>query len=243
MPVAPKAANAWPYKAVSQASNAKGSGATPAATASAHEDDAPENRPLHVGFAVSAAFAMTHHDHFPACSSKRSPAGLALRDVRIIPLDKPSSFLASLRGASLQEQEFRLHHRSLLEVERQALFAQSLQPSVAREATWRACVLGFVLPKRVCRHAVRRNLIRRIMREGLRKHLLQAPDWPLEPPVLVLKLTRKLPETFASARSLPLGRHLRQQVQALLLQYSARLARPTTASGVVPNPVPQRAKS
>jgi ribonuclease P protein component len=219
-----------------------------------------------VGFAVSEAFAMTHRDHSSTCSPNHSSAGLASREVRIFPLDRPQSFLASLRGAGLQAQEFRLHHRSLLEAERQALCSQRLWPDTARsgeiiqclaptepsmsrtsclggEVAWRACVLGFVLPKRVCKHAVRRNLIRRIMREGLRKHLLQASDWPLEPPVLVLKLTRKLPETFASARSLPLGRHLRLQVQSLLLQYSARMARQATASGEAPGPVVPESKS
>lgn len=168
--------------------------------------------------------------------------------VRIVPLARPSSFLASLRGPGLQVEEFRLHHRSLQETERQDLYTQlSRRRSASPDAliqtlataeykpqerfgvdatlALRACVLGFVLPKRVCKHAVRRNLIRRVMREGLRNHLLQAPDWPVEPPVLVLKLTRKLPERFSSAGSSPLGHYVRQQVQALLSQYSARRGR------------------
>ncbi|SCC91353.1 conserved hypothetical protein [Thiomonas sp. X19] len=168
-------------------------------------------------------------------------ANVDLFDVRIVPLDQPQSFLASLRAPGLQAQEFRLHHRSLLALEAERLGLTPPNParpdtesSIAGAAPVRpgaspmaprCCVLGFVLPKRVCKHAVRRNLIRRHMREGLRAHLLQAPDWPLEPPVLVLKLTRKLPETFSSARSPLLGRYVRQQLQALLSQYSARLAR------------------
>ncbi len=157
--------------------------------------------------------------------------------VRIVPLDRPQSFLLSLRAPGLQAQEFRLHHRSLLALEAEHLgltspdaTRQATQPSIAGspDAGFRAvrgCVLGFVLPKRVCKHAVRRNLIRRHMREGLREHLLQALDWPPQPPVLVLKLTRKLPETFGSARSPRLGSYVRRQLQALLHQYSARWAR------------------
>jgi ribonuclease P protein component len=226
----------------------------PAAKVSAHEDEVSENRQPRVGFAVSEAFVMTHRDQPLSRSPNHAPADLTSRVVRIFPLDRPQSFLASLRGAGLQEQEFRLHHRSLLETERQALFAQHLWQDAARsdevirgltasdpsgprgacagrDAARRACVLGFVLPKRMCKHAVRRNLIRRVMREGLRKHLLQAPDWPLEPPVLVLKLSRKLPETFTSAKSRLLGIYVRQQLQALLRQYSARLARQALVSG------------
>ncbi len=174
---------------------------------------------------------------FGATSGK---ADVEVFDVRIVALDRPQSFLDSLRAPGLQAQEFRLHHRSLLALE--AVRLGLTPPKSPRQCPQgapasadaglraaRCCVLGFVLPKRVCKHAVRRNLIRRHMREGLRAHLLQAPDWPLEPPVLVLKLTRKLPETFSSARSPLLGRYVRQQLQTLLRQYSVRWARPPVA--------------
>jgi ribonuclease P protein component len=136
----------------------------------------------------------------------------AVGKVRFLPLNRPESFVSSLRAPGVQAQEFRLHHRSLQHGD-----------AIQVPAGQRSCVVGFVLPKRLCRHAVRRNMIRRVAREGLRAWLRQADEWPEQPPVLVFKLTRKLPEAFTSARSPALRSHVRASVLELLQRYRERL--------------------
>ena len=149
---------------------------------------------------------------------------LAERETLLLPLNRPESFLVSLRGPSLYAEEFRLHFRDAREPDVANDVLQSCDPSR------RICVFGFVLPKRLCKHAVRRNLIRRVTRECLREHLRTAPDWAsAPPPVLVLKLTRKLPEAFISASSPALGQYVRARIQRLLNLY-ARRGRPSVAT-------------
>ena len=150
----------------------------------------------------------------------------AVMKTRLLPLNKPSSFLASLRAASVQTEEFRLHLREARESEVTPEALQLCGPSS------RICVLGFVLPKRVCKHAVRRNLIRRVARACLHDHLKSMPGWPVTPPVLVFKLTRKLPETFTSAASPALAQYVRVRIQALLQQYARR----SMSSATLPQP-------
>lgn len=135
---------------------------------------------------------------------------------RLLPLNQPQAFVASLRAPSVHADEFRLHVRDAEE--------SDITPDVLHVCgpSGRICILGFVLPKRVCKHAVRRNLIRRVTRECLREHLKNAVDWPSTPPVLVLKLTRKLPDTFISAGSPALARHVRSSIRALLQHYTRR---------------------
>lgn len=148
---------------------------------------------------------------------------LAERETLLLPLSRPESFLVSLRGPSVCAEEFRLHFREAREHD---VANDVLQSS---DSSGRICVFGFVLPKRLCKHAVRRNLIRRVTRECLREHLRTAPLWPsAPPPVLVLKLTRKLPETFVSASSPALGRYVRARIQVLLNLYAGR-GRPSVA--------------
>jgi ribonuclease P protein component len=142
---------------------------------------------------------------------------LAEPETLLLPLNRPESFSASLRGPSVHAEEFRLHFRDAREPDVANEVLQSCGPA------GRICVLGFVLPKRLCKHAVRRNLIRRATRDGLREHLRTVPDWPsAPPPVLVLKLTRKLPETFVSASSPALSRYVKARIQALLNLYARR---------------------
>ena len=149
--------------------------------------------------------------------------------IRLVPLTRPESFSASLRGQGVRGPEFYLHHRA-------ALDADGIQPG----ACTRECVLGFVVPKRLCKQAVRRNLIRRVMREALREVMRQDDlRWPSPAPVLVLKLTRKLPDSFVSASSRNLMRYVRTQIQHLLRQYHARILREAftdVAPASVPNP-------
>ena len=133
--------------------------------------------------------------------------------IRLVPLTRPESFSASLRGRGVRGQDFYLHHRM-------AVDADGIQPG----ACSRQCVLGFVVPKRLCKQAVRRNLIRRVMREALRE-IMHRDDvsWPERTPVLVLKLTRKLPDAFVSANSHSLMQYVRTQIQQLLRQYHERI--------------------
>ncbi len=139
--------------------------------------------------------------------------------IGLVPLMRPESFSASLRGRGVRGQDFYLHHRM-------AVDADGIQPG-----PWdRQCVLGFVVPKRLCKQAVRRNLIRRVMREALRE-VMRRDDlsWTGPTPVLVLKLTRKLPDSFVSANSRSLMQYVRTQIQQLLRQYRERTLREGSA--------------
>ncbi|MBW4048783.1 MAG: ribonuclease P protein component [Proteobacteria bacterium] len=149
--------------------------------------------------------------------------------IRLVPLTRPESFSASLRGRGVRGQELYLHHRAALDAD-----------GIQLGACTRECVLGFVVPKRLCKQAVRRNLIRRVMREALREVMHQDDlRWPSPTPVLVLKLTRKLPESFVSANSRNLMRYVRTQIQLLLRQYHERILREAFTDAVpasFPNP-------
>ncbi len=138
--------------------------------------------------------------------------------VRLIALSRPSGFMASLRASGVQACEFRLHRREVSVDDR-------LLERVSQHPPARSCVVGFVVPKRYCRHAVRRNLIRRVMREALRRYMLEAIEWPADPPVLVFRLMRALPTTFVSASSPALRLYVGACARDLLRRDAARSAR------------------
>ena len=130
--------------------------------------------------------------------------------------------MASLRASAVQASEFRLHRREVTVDDR-------IPAQVSQDPPSRSCVVGFVVPKRYCRHAVRRNLIRRVMREALRAHIREAAQWPADPPVLVFRLVRALPASFISASSPALRRHVGESAQALLRRDALKCARETVA--------------
>ena len=87
-------------------------------------------------------------------------------------------------------------------------------------------MLGFMLPKRWCRHAVRRNLLRRVLREALREALRDAATAAaLADTALIVRLTARLPAEFVSAASPALRRHVRDAAQQLIAQLLQRRAR------------------
>lgn len=134
----------------------------------------------------------------------QSPAPRPAR--RLVALHRPQSFATSLRASALREHEFRLHCRPL---------------QAADQVEAASCVIGFVLSKRHCKHAVRRNMIRRVFRERLRARL---GDIACDPPlVLVLRLAERIPATFVSADSPLLRRHVAAAVDALLQRCIARI--------------------
>ena len=146
--------------------------------------------------------------------------------VRLIALSRPSGFMASLRAPGVQASEFRLHRR-------EAAVDDRLPQPPSEDPPARSCVVGFVVPKRFCRHAVRRNLVRRVMREALRAHVREAQVWPADPPVLVFRLMRALPADFVSASSPKLRQYVRECAQELLRRDAAKAAR-AAAAGMLP---------
>ncbi len=131
--------------------------------------------------------------------------------VRLLAVSRPESYSASLRARWVQAGEFRLHYRD-------ACVEDALPDPGARPC----CALGFVLPKRQCRHAARRNLIRRVAREALRDALRArgvAQDASAAVPVLVLRLQSRLGEQWVSAQSPALRRYLRQTLSQLLADW------------------------
>lgn len=145
---------------------------------------------------------------------KRKPDPAA--PAKLLALLRPESFGASLRARWVQAGEFRLHYRELSPEDR--------LPEATAQA---ACAVGFVLPKRLCKQAARRNLIRRVARERLRAHLgeqlgehARAPGQAL--PVLVLRLQARLDPSWRSAQSEPLRRYLHETMARLLAQWSER---------------------
>ena len=144
------------------------------------------------------------------CGAQRP--GELLPPVRLLPLSRPESFAVSLRSRWVQAGELRLHFRV-------ANPADALPPA----GTLPACALGFVLSRKQCRHAARRNLIRRIARERVRAHLRRHPR-PAEPeaaalPVLVLRLQRRFDAQWRSQQSQPLRRYLQGLLEQLLGQW------------------------
>ncbi len=131
---------------------------------------------------------------------------------KLLALLRPESFGASLRARWVQAGEFRLHYRSASE-----------QDALSEPTAQVACAVGFVLPKRQCKHAARRNLIRRVARERLRAHLLSHPREPgQELPVLVLRLQTRLDARWRSAQSDALRRYLHQTLEQLLGAWEAK---------------------
>lgn len=132
--------------------------------------------------------------------------------VHLLALLRPESFGASLRARWVQAGEFRLHYRGASEQD-------ALSPPTAQAA----CAVGFVLPKRQCKHAARRNLIRRIAREHIRRHLLEhdvspepVPGQTRSLPVLVLRQQARLGPQWVSAQSPALRRYLHETLGRLL---------------------------
>jgi len=124
-------------------------------------------------------------------------------------LRQPEAFAASFAARYAQQAEFRLHYR-----------AAPAEWLVATNGP-RLCWLGLVVPKKFCKPAVRRNLIKRVMRQALREVSLP-PTALMQAPVLMLRLTRKLPAEFRSARSPALLAYVQQAVNALLRSWIER---------------------
>lgn len=124
-------------------------------------------------------------------------------------LRQPEAFAACFAARYAQQAEFRLHYRAA-PVELGAPLPGARQ-----------CWLGLVIPKKFCKPAVRRNLIKRVMRQALRELCLPAPA-VLQAPILMLRLTRKLPAEFRSARSPALLAYVQQVVNALLKSWIER---------------------
>ena len=124
-------------------------------------------------------------------------------------LRQPDAFAALFAARYVQRDEFRLHYRAV----------PGEWDGTASTAS--RCWLGLVIPKKFCKAAVRRNLIKRVMRQALRDlHLPEAAQ--MQAPVLMLRLTRKLPTDFRSARSPALLAYVQQAVNALLQAWIER---------------------
>ncbi|MGE0073071.1 MAG: ribonuclease P protein component [Thiomonas sp.] len=124
-------------------------------------------------------------------------------------LRQPDAFAACFASRYVQYAEFRLHYRP----------APAEWSSL--DAVAQTCWLGLVIPKKFCKAAVRRNLIKRVMRQSLRQ--LQLPGSAvMRAPVLMLRLTRSLPADFHSASSPALLAYVRQAVNALLQDWIER---------------------
>ena len=124
-------------------------------------------------------------------------------------LRQPDAFAACFGARYVQAAEFRLHYRPA-------------QPGECEPGPrGPGCCLGLVVPKKFCKSAVRRNLIKRSMRQALRE--VDLPSGArMQAPVLMLRLTRKLPPEFDSAASAPLRRHVRDAIGAMLTGWMER---------------------
>lgn len=127
-------------------------------------------------------------------------------------LRQPEAFAAMFAARYAQQAEFRLHYRAA-----PTEWVQDAAPASAQPRCW----LGLVIPKKFCKPAVRRNLIKRVMRQALRELRLPS-EAQLQAPVLMLRLTRKLPAEFRSARSPVLLAYVQQAVNALLKSWIER---------------------
>lgn len=128
-------------------------------------------------------------------------------------LRRPESFAASFTAPSVQAAEFKLHYRDWLAADRET--APTPGPSA------QALGLGLVIPKKWCKPAVRRNLIKRAMRQALREWEFPAAA-EVHSPVLMLRLTRRLPPDFRSAASPALRQYVREQIDRLLRAWARR---------------------
>ncbi|OZB49980.1 MAG: ribosomal protein S5 domain 2-like protein [Thiomonas sp. 15-63-373] len=129
-------------------------------------------------------------------------------------LRQPEAFAAMFAARYAQQAEFRLHYRAA---------PTEWVPDAAPASAQPRCWLGLVIPKKFCKPkpAVRRNLIKRVMRQALRELRLPS-EAQLQAPVLMLRLTRKLPAEFRSARSPVLLAYVQQAVNALLKSWIER---------------------
>lgn len=147
--------------------------------------------------------------HVQAEDATSDPSTALPSAMTIEMLRQPDAFAALFAARHIQQAEFRLHYR--------AAPAEWLQVGAARSRCW----LGLVIPKKFCKAAVRRNLIKRVMRQAMRD--LRLPELAqLQAPVLMLRLTRKLPADFRSARSPALLAYVQQAVNALLQAWIER---------------------
>jgi ribonuclease P protein component len=154
--------------------------------------------------------------------------GEANAPVHLLALLRPESFGASLRARWVQAGEFRLHYRGASE-----------QDALIESTAQAACAVGFVLPKRQCKHAARRNLIRRIARERFRAHLGEHPRQPGQPlPVLVLRLQAKLDPRWRSAQSKALREYLHQTIGRLLAEWESKRQRVAAPEGIAGQAAP-----
>ncbi len=133
--------------------------------------------------------------------------------MRLLKLSQPASFAGSLRARWIQQGEFRLHYR-----EAGALDAL---PDRVEGDEGPVCGLGFVLSRKLCRRATRRNLIRRTARECLLEHLRTVPVQDAEAglPVLVLRLHSRLDPQWRSQQSRALRRYLRATLSQMFVRW------------------------
>ncbi len=128
--------------------------------------------------------------------------------LRLLTLRRPDQFSACFAARWVQHAEFRLHYRGAL-------------PDEVGDTMIGACWLGLVVPKKFCKSAVRRNLIKRAMRQALRDLRLPQSSG-LRAPVVMLRLMRKLPGEFRSARSPALARYVHTAVNAMVAEWVQR---------------------
>ena len=129
--------------------------------------------------------------------------------VQVRMLREPEAFSACFGARYVQAAEFRLHYRSAAAGECETGSGDPV------------CCLGLVVPKKLCKPAVRRNLIKRAMRQALREVEIPAGA-QLRAPVLMLRLSRKFPPDFHSAASEPLRRHVQDSIATLLAGWIER---------------------
>lgn len=146
---------------------------------------------------------------------------------RLLALDAAPSFEAALGQKPLaRTPHFSLH----VMVERKLSTAPGASPplpvdeflgdTAATPGAADSIRLGMVVPKRHARRSVTRNLVRRQLREGLRRHL---PDLPAG--VWVLRLRAPFDRSsFRSAASEALRSSVRAEVERLLHDAQRRLA-------------------
>ncbi|MEY4753651.1 MAG: hypothetical protein RJA44_1326 [Pseudomonadota bacterium] len=118
---------------------------------------------------------------------------------------------------------FMLHHGAAA----QASLSTDSTESVDKLCTTPAGhYLGMVVPKRHAKRSVTRSLIRRQLREGLRRHVDALP-----PGDLVLRLRAPIDrQTYPSAASDALATLLRQEIETLLRDAVRRLNRPAASA-------------
>lgn len=141
--------------------------------------------------------------------------------MRPVPLTGADRFTAAMNARPCaRSPHFFLHHVAVGQL------STDLSP-IKDEPVEDCCVpgvrhrLGMVVPKRHARRSVTRSLVKRQIREGVRRHVARLPvgDW-------VLRLRAPIDRSaFPSARSAALGQLLRDELDQLLIAAAERLAR------------------